>query len=48
MSDWVDWQQNRRIKRLHNEVSAAYSYAGSRTRTLQAKRPRFRAPWRPG
>jgi hypothetical protein len=37
MSDWVDWQQNRRIKQLQNEVSAAYSYASSQTRTLQAK-----------
>jgi hypothetical protein len=38
MSDRVDRQQNRRIKQLQNEVGAAYSSAGSRTRTLSGRR----------
>ena len=37
MSDWVDWHQDRRIKQLQHEVNAAYSYASTQTRTLQAK-----------
>ena len=37
MSDWVDWHQYRRIKQLQHEVNAAYSYASTQTRTLQAK-----------
>src|SRR3569833_3270326 len=40
---WTDYRQNRRIQELQGEVEAAYSYAASRSRALQARLPQVQA-----
>jgi hypothetical protein len=37
VSDWADYRQDRQIRGLQEEVSAAYDYADRRSRTLQSK-----------